>query len=217
MWSAVKWFRSGNKKCDRDFRFNSRLYEVSKRIAGEKSRGKVMSVEARRKMSLAKKGKPATPKQRLANSLSHKGKVKSAEHLKKIADANRGKTLSEETKRKLSLAHIGRFCGENHPFYGHHHTQESNEKNRIAHLGKKHSEETKRKRALSCTGLLWFNNGVEETKARECPKGFVKGRLNKWFNNGVVEIKAIECPEGFVKGRLKNENRKFETIRQEHN
>lgn len=59
----------------------------------------------------------------------------------------------------------------------------------------------------------WFNNGVINTRAKECPDGFVKGRINfnpnttkncHWFNNGVEEKFCKICPEGYTKGRLNN-------------
>ena len=33
-------------------------------------------------------------------------------------------------------------------------------------------------------------------------KSATKG--TKWYNNGIVNIRAIECPDGFVHGVLKN-------------
>ena len=77
-------------------------------------------------------------------------------------------------------------------------------------------------------GMHWYNNGVIEVKARECPEGFVPGlikgkrigithhiseetrkrmsELNKgmhYYNNGEIEVRRRECPEGFVQGILK--------------
>ena len=42
--------------------------------------------------------------------------------------------------------------GENHPFFGKHHTEESRRKNSIAHRGKH-----------------WWNNGFSSKLAKECP------------------------------------------------
>ena len=36
-----------------------------------------------------------------------------------------GKHHTEETKKKISEARKGKTQGENHPFYGKHHSQES--------------------------------------------------------------------------------------------
>jgi len=41
--------------------------------------------------------------------------------------------------------------GKDNPFYGKHHTKESNQKNREQHLNKKHSKETIEKRSVSIT------------------------------------------------------------------
>lgn len=42
--------------------------------------------------------------------------------------------------------------GESNPFYGKHHTKESNEKNRKWHTGKRHSKETRKKMSKSKLG-----------------------------------------------------------------
>ena len=98
-----------------------------------------------------------------------KGKPRSEEHKKKIAEANKGKPawnkgkkMSEETKKKNSEAHKGKPAWNK---------------------GKKHSEEAKKKMAEShkgntnTKGMRWYNNGKINTVAKECPPGFVPGRL----------------------------------------
>ena len=83
--------------------------------------------------------------------------------------------------------------------------------------GKKQSEETKLKRKESISKLKWWNNGVENLRAEECPEGYVAGRINfkpsaeskaksshkgtKWFTNGRENKMAYECPEGFWPGK----------------
>ena len=56
------------------------------------------------------------------------------------------------------------------------------------------------------TGVVWWNNGVEQVRSKTQPEGFVRGTLSKgkyhWYNNGVINIRAKECPEGFREGRL---------------
>ena len=71
-----------------------------------------------------------------------------------------------------------------------------------AHKGKKGS----------ATGKHWFNNGIIETYAEECPIDFLKGRLprksNKkglvWFNNGLInkQYRINKEEKGFVRGRI---------------
>ena len=74
---------------------------------------------------------------------------------------------------------------------GYHHTEAAKEKMRQAHRGKKnalgyhHTYEAKEniRRAMlgnkNALGTHWYNNGVESVMARECPPGFVPGRI-KW-------------------------------------
>ena len=58
---------------------------------------------------------------------------------------------SEETKRKLSELHKGKNnpmygrTGALAPMYGKHHTEESKELNRLAHIGFRHTKEAKRR------------------------------------------------------------------------
>lgn len=73
-----------------------------------------------------------------------------------------GKTHTEETKKKMSESKKG----ENHPMYGKH-----------------HSDETRRRMVESHKGKHWYNNGVVNVRARECPEGFVLGRLRTKINN----------------------------------
>lgn len=77
--------------------------------------------------------------------------------------------------------------------------------------------------------LKYYNNGIINTKAFECPEGFVSGRLKyyskgntgmRWFTNGVIQIQCYpeECPEGFYSGKLpysKEHNRKLSESRKE--
>ncbi len=71
----------------------------------------------------------------------------------------------------------------------------------------------------SVFGKFWFNNGEKEIYAKECPEGYIKGRLHKvrshgnkisernkrsrWYNNGIKQVFVETCPEGFVPGMLK--------------
>lgn len=78
---------------------------------------------------------------------------------------------SDEARRKMSEANKG-----NKHRLGKHHTEEAKQKNREAHKGK----------------LVW-NKGK---------------KVGHWYNNGIVSVQRKECPEGFVPGRLGYERRK---------
>ena len=89
------------------------------------------------------------------HSKTMKGKHLSEEHKKKMSEAKKGKHPSEETKKKLSESHKG--------MKGKHHTEETKKKISEAKKGKK--------------GMQWFNNGEKCVIAKECPPGFVPGRI----------------------------------------
>ena len=157
-----------------------------------------------------------------------------------------GKHLSEEAKKKLSESLKGKNKGKPSPWKGKHHSPEAKRKMSAVHKGKTpwikgkhHSEEAKRKMSESLRGkhlsdehkhkistafkaLHWFNNGTTTIRAKSCPEGFVRGRLNDkttyeetkrnmskskqnrhWWNNGIKAVWTEDCPEGFVRGRLK--------------
>ena len=102
--------------------------------------------------------------------LHMKGKHLSEETRKKISEAMKGNKYalgykhSEEAKKKNSEAHKGKHLGKDNPFYG-----------------KTHSEEAKKiiaeKNKVRMKGMRFFNNGKINIRAKECPDGFVPGRI----------------------------------------
>ena len=74
-----------------------------------------------------------------------------------------GKHHSAEARKKMSESRKG----ENNPLFGKHHSEETCKKISEANKGKNHWTK----------GTNWYNNGVKSIRAKECPKGFVKGRL----------------------------------------
>lgn len=98
------------------------------------NKGKPMSEEQKQKISKAKTGKSNGPR--------------SEETKRKISEANKGKVVSDETRKKIS--DIRKECwanddyrqnqiekhkwqtGENHPWFGKHHSEETKEKIRQA-------------------------------------------------------------------------------------
>ena len=92
----------------------------------------------------------------------------------------KGKKLSEEARKKLSEAKKG----EKNPMYGKHISEEHKKKLREAKKGKKLSEEARNKmreahkgKNIWTKGTRWYNNGKISKRAKECPSGFVPGRL----------------------------------------
>ena len=82
--------------------------------AADSNRGKKRSVEARMRMSAAKKGVPG-PKRSEETKRKigdwHRGQKRSAETRKKMSDAKKGKVFTAEHKRKLSEVQIGKKRG----------------------------------------------------------------------------------------------------------
>ena len=145
------------------------------------------------------------------------GTKQSKETVEKRVAKLRGRSCSEEAKQRMSEAQKERFKISPGTRLGAVTTDETKQKLREANLGKKQSEETKFKRKESISKLKWWNNGVENLRAEECPEGYVAGRVNfkpsaesktrsshkgtKWFTNGKENRMAYECPEGFWPGK----------------
>ena len=72
----------------------------------------------------------------------------------------KGKQRSEETRNKIRASKKGKKLGKDNSFYGKH-----------------HSEETRKKISESKKVTRWFNNGKINIRVKECPPGFVPGRL----------------------------------------
>ena len=103
----------------------------------------------------------------------------------KLSKANKGKHHSEETKEKMSENHAN-YKGENHPFYGKHHSEETKEKLSKSLKGKTRSETTKRKiskaKSIPVVQIDAYTNkvvhvwGSSMAAEREC--GFYHGHIN---------------------------------------
>ena len=86
----------------------------------------------------------------------------------------KGKKLSDECKKK-----IGAALKENKNALGCKRSEETRKKNAEAHKGKHHTEETKKKLREVRKGKHWYNNGKINIMSKECPDGFVPGRIKK--------------------------------------
>ena len=143
--------------------------------------------ESKRKLSLARKGKPLSEEHKRKLSESHKGQVPTKETIAKRIESLKGKVCSEEKKRKISEANKGHLISKigrkkiSEANKGRRHTQEWKDnmsiimKNRISPMkGKKqsdkwkeaikksHSEESIRKQAESMRGKnTWMKGRVQ--------------------------------------------------------
>ena len=105
----------------------------------------------------------------------NKGKKMSEEFCRKNSESHKGKHASDETRRKMSAMRKG----EKHPMYGKHHSEETRNKLSEAKKGKHHTEDAKKKMSAQRKGMRFFNNGKINKRAKECPPGFIPGRLRK--------------------------------------
>lgn len=167
-----------------------------KAVSGENSPlfGKHRSEEARKKQSESRKGKccgennPMYGVDKSGANNPHFGKKHSEESRKKMSESwNYKKHFSDETKKKLSSFHWytngtnnikAKECPEG--YYpgrkGKLASEETKKKMSNSHKGKHLSEETKKK----MHHLLWYTDGVYNTRAKECPEGYYPGRtINK--------------------------------------
>ena len=105
----------------------------------------------------------------------NKGKKMSEEFCRKNSESHKGKHASDETRRKMSAMRKG----EKHPMYGKHHSEETRNKMSEVKKGKHHTEDAKKKMSAQRKGMRFFNNGKINKRAKECPPGFIPGRLRK--------------------------------------
>ena len=149
----------------------------------------------------------------IASKLS--GKPQSKELVEKRVAKLRGQKRTEEQRQRFSEAQKKRDAST----FARGFTVPQERRDKISQTltGQVQSEETKLKRKESISKLKWWNNGVENVRAVQCPEGFVAGRINfkpsdeskaksshkgtKWFTNGVENRMSYECPESFWPGK----------------
>lgn len=85
---------------------------------------RIVSEETKRKVG----NRILSPETRLKMSLSRKGTKWSEETKQKV----KNKVIPEDVKIKMSLAKKDKYDGENHPFYGKTHSDETKEKMKLA-------------------------------------------------------------------------------------
>ena len=110
----------------------------------------------------------------------NKGKKTSEETKNKMRESHKGKKMSEEARRKMSESAKG-----NKHLLGYHHTAEAKNKMSDSWDYDKHFTAETRK------------------KLSEASKGNTNTKGKHWYNNGKINIMAKECPDGFVPGRLR--------------
>lgn len=104
-----------------------------------------------------------------------------------------GKHHSEDACQKMSASHKGRPTWNSglHGVQvawnkGKQHSEATRRKIASTLTGRHQSEEVRHKKSETMKSLRWFNNGIKNIRAKDCPDGFVKGRLNFKKNGGSI-------------------------------
>lgn len=162
-------------------------------------------------------GLPEERKQQISMLISSKltGKPQPRELVEKRVAKLKGQKRTKEQRQRFSEAQKKR----NPSTFARGFTVPQERRDRISQTltGQKQTEETKLKRKESMSKLKWWNNGLENVRAVQCPEGFVAGRVNfkpsndsktksshrgtKWFTNGIENRMTYECPIGFRPGK----------------
>jgi len=131
-------------------------------------KGGTLSVEAREKISAAKRGKKLTDEHCAKVSEAGRGRVLSEETRRKISEARKGKKHSEEAKQKMREARAGREVSVetraklSEAAKGRRHTEDTLRKMSEAQRGRTHTEETRAKLRAINTG----RTASEETRRK---------------------------------------------------
>lgn len=161
--------------------------------------GYKMSLEQKQKLSENRKKENNPMYGRLGKNNPRYGTSLPDETKEKISNSLKGRNWSAETRKKQEKI-------RSQPGYYDY----LRDKSRCEKISK-----SNKGKAGSAKGKHWYNNGISETYAFECPAGFAKGRLKKttngkkgllWYTNGKEskQFKLHEQPEGWTRGRTLN-------------
>lgn len=158
------------------------------------NKGKHLSDEHKKNMSLARKGKPRSKEAIEKTRLSNTGKHRTEKTKEKTSLSLKGHPVSEETRRKISLAKKGKPGA----MLGKHLSEERKTNLRIVNTGKRLCEETKKRISESMKGKPSWNKGkslpleMKEKIKISCnkPEFLLKQSINtskRWQNLSVEE------------------------------
>lgn len=120
-------------------------------------------------------------------SLSNKGKIRSIEQRKRVSDGRKGMKFSEGHKKNISISK----CGQNHPNFGKHRSEETKRKLSELHKGKGGK--------FGIDNHFYGKHRTVETIMRLSGENNIKAKLN-W--DKVNQIRAIYRTRGFSQLKL---------------
>jgi hypothetical protein len=144
-----------------------RKQNISDAISGDKNPNyhKPMSNDQKKKISNALTGTHHSEETKQKISRGNNGKhVMSDANKQIISDVMKNRCYTNDIRQNMSLAHVGIQAGENHPFYGQHHLEETKQK-------------ISKKRKGQCSGdknPMWHKPppyGAGRSKYSICKKG----------------------------------------------
>ena len=147
-WDAVWWKEQEFIKCNitNPLCLNGFFIDPANGNKVFSQTGVPKSLEHRKKLSEANRGKHSNPEHHAKAGLAQRGKILSTEHKEKLRVASTGKMHTAETKQRIAVNKMGQ-----QPFLGRTHSEETKAKISAAakchkaFLGRTHSEETKAK------------------------------------------------------------------------
>lgn len=140
------------KRSHNDPKFRQKMSEVNM--------GKHLSLKTKLKISNSRKGKKMPKSFSEKMSMIMKGRVISEEHKRKISESNKGKHKDYLFDTKWWNDGVKNYRSVECPFEG-------------CVLGRLNFNN------VGSKGMHWYNNGVDECLAKECPEGFVYGKLKR--------------------------------------
>lgn len=173
--------------------------------------------EYHEKLRIAQRKRWASEKARKECGEKSRKSWQNPEVRKKHMESSKGRVFSEETRRKIGEANKINRVGRNWYTNGkidilskecpHGFVRGRSNSHGKGVVHGKMSEEQKQFYRNKFTGVVWWNNGVEQIRSKIQPDGYVRGKLPKtkthsWYTNGKENIMAETCPEGFYLGRV---------------
>ena len=166
---------------------NNNVSEETKQKISIASKGHFVSEETKKKMSIRMSGENNPMFGRIGQLNPFYGRHHTDEAKQALRNYHLGKHQTEETKNKLKELFTGRFVSEETKK-----KMSESAKGKKQFLGLHHTEETKQKMSIRMSGE---NNPMFGKSGVNSPT-FGK----HWFNNGIINVRARECPDGFVRG-----------------
>lgn len=164
--------------------------------------GHYVSLESRKKIGDANRGKKASEETRAKLRAARKGRTFSEESRRKMSVAHKGRKVSEDTREKMRAWERGpemraklRAASTGKP-----QSEETRAKLRAINLGKKDSEDTKRKKSAALKGRPAHNKGkphkpetVEKMRASQLGKVRTEEARANMRAAQVVNRKPVKC------------------------